>query len=205
MDLISRLRSIDDRLSTLETVSRLRSAAISEGVTEFVDEGQLVIDDGGSFVISDGGAISGGSWELGVNDDGTSYANLGDVLLYTHDAAPVKEYIDLDSIPAPITSPITKVSQPLPEGASFAVVVGTLNVMADDKIRSVVRVRSADTDISMVVLEGNTQSIPLLMRFDGIIEFEIHVTESFEVDSSFEVIYQWEVPSDGETEPVPTE
>ena len=205
MDLFSRLRSIDDRLSTLETVSRLRSAAVSEGVTEFVEEGQLAIDDGGSFVISDGGAISGGSWELGVNDDGTTYANLGDVLLYTHDAAPVKEYIDLDSIPVTIDSPITKVSQPLPEGASYAVVVGTLNVMADDTIRSVVRVRSADTNISMVVLEGSTQSIPLLMRFDDIIEFEIHVTESFEVDSSFEVIYQWEVPSNGETEPVPTE
>lgn len=193
MDLFQRLRLIDDRLYTLETVSRLRSAAISEGVTEFVGEGELVVEDGGSFIINDGGAISGESWELGVNEDGTSYANLGDVLMFTGDSDPVTEYIDLESIPTSLDSPITKVVQPLPDGVLYAVVVGTLTVMADDDIRSVVRVRSTDLDISMVVLEGQTQSIPLLMKFDDTIEFEIHLTQGFDVDSSFEAIYQREV------------
>lgn len=193
MDLFQRLRSIDDRLYTIETVSRLRSAAISEGVTEFVEDGELVVADGGSFIISDGGAISGGSWELGVNDDGSTYANVGDVLVYTGEADPVAEYIDLESIPATLDSPITRVEQPIPEDASYAIVVGTLTIMAEDDIRSVVRVRSEDTDISMVVLEGQTQSIPLIMKFEGVIKFEIHTTQSFDVDLSLEAIYQREV------------
>lgn len=205
MDLKGRLSDIDNRLYTLETVSRLRSASISEGVTEFVGEGQLVIEDGGKLVIDDGGAIHGGSWELGVNDDGTTYANIGDVLLYTHNAAPVTEYITLDSIPTSITEPITKVSQPLPEGALYAVVVGTLNVMADDEIRSVVRVRSNDVNISMVILEGQSQSIPLMMKFEETIEFEIHATKSFEIDSYFEAVYSWEVLPDEPEEPVSTD
>ena len=193
MDLFQRLRSIDDRLYTIETVSRLRSAAISEGVTEFVEDGELVVADGGSFIISDGGAISGGSWELGVNDDGTTYANVGDVLVYTGEADPVAEYIDLESIPATLDSPITRVEQQIPEDASYAIVVGTLTIMAEDDIRSIVRVRSEDTDISMVVLEGQTQSIPLIMKFEGGIKFEIHTTQSFDVDLSLEAIYQREV------------
>ena len=193
MDLFQRLRSIDDRLYTIETVSRLRSAAISEGVTEFVEDGELVIADGGSFIISDGGAISGGSWELGVNDDGSTYANVGDVLVYTGEADPVAEYIDLESIPATLDSPITRVEQPIPGDASYAIVVGTLTIMAEDDIRSVVRVRSEDTDISMVVLEGQTQSIPLIMKFEGAIKFEIHTTQSFDVDLSLETIYQRKV------------
>lgn len=205
MDLKGRLSDIDNRLYTLETVSRLRSASISEGTTEFVGEGQLVIEDGGKLVIDDGGAIHGGSWELGVNDDGTTYANIGDVLLYTHNAAPVTEYITLDSIPTSITEPITKVSQPLPEGALYAVVVGTLNVMADDEIRSVVRVRSNDVNISMVILEGQSQSIPLMMKFEETIEFEIHATKSFEIDSYFEAVYSWEVLPDEPEEPVSTD
>lgn len=193
MDLFQRLRSIDDRLYTIETVSRLRSAAISEGVTEFVEDGELVVADGGSFIISDGGAISGGSWELGVNDDGSTYANVGDVLVYTGEADPVAEYIDLESIPATLDSPITRVEQQIPEDASYAIVVGTLTIMAEDDIRSIVRVRSEDTDISMVVLEGQTQSIPLIMKFEGVIKFEIHTTQSFDVDLSLEAIYQREV------------
>ena len=193
MDLFQRLRSIDDRLYTLETVSRLRSASISEGITEFVEDGELVIADGGSFIISDGGAISGGSWELGANDDGSTYANVGDVLLYNSEAAPVTEYIDLESIPATLDSPITKIDQMVPEGVMYAIVIGTLTVMADDDIRSIVRVRSEDVDISMVVLEGQTQSIPLIMKFDDVIKFEIHTTQSFDVDLSLEAIYQREV------------
>ena len=193
MDLFQRLRSIDDRLYTIETVSRLRSAAISEGVTEFVEDGELVVADGGSFIISDGGAISGGSWELGVNDDGSTYANVGDVLVYTGEADPVAEYIDLESIPATLDSPITRVEQQIPEDASYAIVVGTLTIMAEDDIRSIVRVRSEDTDISMVVLEGQTQSIPLIMKFEGVIKFEIHTPQSFDVDLSLEAIYQREV------------
>lgn len=193
MDLFQRLRSIDDRLYTIETVSRLRSASISEGVTEFVEDGELVIADGGSFIISDGGAISGGSWELGANDDGSTYATVGDVLLYNSEADPVTEYIDLESIPATLDSPITRVEQPIPEDASYAIVVGTLTIMAEDDIRSVVRVRSEDTDISMVVLEGQTQSIPLIMKFEGAIKFEIHTTQSFDVDLSLETIYQRKV------------
>lgn len=193
MDLFQRLRSIDDRLYTLETVSRLRSASISEGVTEFVEDGELVVADGGSFIISDGGAISGGSWELGVNDDGSTYANVGDVLVYTGEADPVAEYIDLESIPATLDSPITRVEQQIPEDASYAIVVGTLTIMAEDDIRSIVRVRSEDTDISMVVLEGQTQSIPLIMKFEGVIKFEIHTPQSFDVDLSLEAIYQRKV------------
>ena len=193
MDLFQRLRSIDDRLYTIETVSRLRSAAISEGVTEFVEDGELVVADGGSFIISDGCAISGGSWELGVNDDGSTYANVGDVLVYTGEADPVAEYIDLESIPATLDSPITRVEQQIPEDASYAIVVGTLTIMAEDDIRSIVRVRSEDTDISMVVLEGQTQSIPLIMKFEGAIKFEIHTTQSFDVDLSLETIYQRKV------------
>ena len=193
MDLFQRLRSIDDRLYTIETVSRLRSAAISEGVTEFVEDGELVIADGGSFIISDGGAISGGSWELGVNDDGSTYANVGDVLVYTGEADPVAEYIDLESIPATLDSPITRVEQQIPKDAAYAIVVGTLTIMAEDDIRSIVRVRSEDTDISMVVLEGQTQSIPLIMRFEGAIKFEIHTTQSFDVDLALEAIYQRKV------------
>lgn len=193
MDLFQRLRSIDDRLYTIETVSRLRSAAISEGVTEFVEDGELVVADGGSFIISDGGAISGGSWELGVNDDGSTYANVGDVLVYTGEADPVAEYIDLESIPATLDTPITRVEQQIPEDASYAIVVGTLTIMAEDDIRSIVRVRSEDTDISMVVLEGQTQSIPLIMKFEGVIKFEIHTAQSFDVDLSLEAIYQRKV------------
>lgn len=193
MDLFQRLRSIDDRLYTIETVSRLRSAAISEGVTEFVEDGELVVADGGSFIISDGGAISGGSWELGVNDDGSTYANVGDVLVYTGEADPVAEYIDLESIPATLDTPNTRVEQQIPEDASYAIVVGTLTIMAEDDIRSIVRVRSEDTDISMVVLEGQTQSIPLIMKFEGVIKFEIHTTQSFDVDLSLEAIFQREV------------
>lgn len=193
MDLLQRLRSIEDRLYTLETVSRLRSAAISEGVTEFVEDGALIVADGGSFVISDGGAISGGSWELGVNDDGSTYANVGDVLVYDSEADPVTEYIDLESIPSTLDSPIVRVEQPVPEGVLYAIVVGTLTVMADDDIRSIVRVRSDDLDISMVVLEGQTQSVPLVMKFDDTIKFEIQVTESFDVDLALEAIYQREV------------
>lgn len=193
MDLFQRLRSIDDRLYTIETVSRLRSAAISEGVTEFVEDGELVIADGGSFIISDGGAISGGSWELGANDDGSTYANVGDVLVYNSEADPVTEYIDLESIPASLDSPITRVEQMIPEDVKYAIVIGTLTVMADDDIRSIVRVRSEDVDISMVVLEGQTQSIPLIMKFEDTIKFEIQHTESFDVDLSLEAIYQREV------------
>ena len=193
MDLFQRLRSIDDRLYTIETVSRLRSAAISEGITEFVEDGALVVADGGSFVISDGGAISGGSWELGANEDGSTYANVGDVLLYTNEADPVTEYIDLESIPATLDSPITRVDQMIPEGVMYAIVVGTLTVMAEDDIRSIVRVRSEDVDISMVVLEGQTQSIPLIMKFEDTIKFEIHLTQSFDVDLALEAIYQKEV------------
>lgn len=205
MDLRRRLVDIDSRLYTLETVSRLRSASISEGVTEFRGEGQLVIEDGGSLVIADGGAIHGASWELGTNDDGTTYANIGDVLLYTHDADPVTEYITLDSVPTSITEPITKIVQPLPEGARYAVVIGTLNVMADEEIRSVVRVRSDDVDISMVILEGESQSIPLMMKFEETIEFEIHATKSFDIDSYFEAVYSWEVVPDEPEEPVVTD
>lgn len=193
MDLFQRLRSIDDRLYTIETVSRLRSASISEGVTEFVEDGELVIADGGSFIISDGGAISGGSWELGANDDGSTYANVGDVLVYNSEADPVTEYIDLESIPASLDSPITRVEQMMPEDVKYAIVIGTLTVMADDDIRSIVRVRSEDVDISMVVLEGQTQSIPLIMKFEDTIKFEIQHTESFDVDLSLEAIYQREV------------
>lgn len=204
MDLFTRLRSIDDRLSTLETASRLRSASISEGVTEFVGEGRLLIEDGGTFAIEDGGAISGASWELGVNSDGTTYASIGDVLLHTHEAAPVTEYITLDSIPTPLMEPITKVSQVIPEGVKYAVVVGSVNVMSDDDIRTIVRVRSQDTDISMVVLEGQTQSIPVMMKFEETVGFEIHATKAFDIDSHFEVIYSWEVVPDESEEPVPT-
>lgn len=193
MDLFQRLRSIDDRLYTIETVSRLRSASISEGITEFVEEGSLAVADGGSFVISDGGAISGGSWELGANEDGSTYANVGDVLVYNSEADPVTEYIDLESIPATLDSPITRVDQMVPEGAMYAIVIGTLTVMAEDDIRSIVRVRSEDVDISMVVLEGQTQSIPLIMKFEDTIKFEIQLTESFDVDLSLEAIYQREV------------
>lgn len=193
MDMFSRLREIEDRLYTLETVSRLRSAAISEGITEFTGEAELSIDSGGSFIIDRGGAISGGSWELGSNGDGTTYANLGDVLMHTHEADPVAEYITLESIPTMLSSPITKVSVPIPEEALYAVVIGTINVISDEEIRSVLRVRSRDIDISLVVLEGQTQSIPLMMKFDDTIEFEIHSTKSLEVDSYFEAIYQWEV------------
>lgn len=205
MDLSGRLREIERRLYAIETVSRLRSASISEGVTEFTGTGRLSIGSGGEFVISDGGAINGGSWELGVNPDGTSYANVGDMLLHSHDAAPVTEYISLDSVPVDISQPITKVAQPIPEGAASAVVVGALTVMADEEIRSIVRVRSADIDISMVVLEGQTQSIPLLMEFNDTIEFELHVTDSYEVDASFEAIYNWEVPDESKEESVSTE
>lgn len=193
MDMFSRLREIESRLYTLETVSRLRSAAISEGVTEFVGEGELSIDSGGSFIIDPGGAISGGSWELGVNVDGTTYANVGDVLMHTHEAPPITEYITLESVPTVLRSPITKVTVPVPDGASYAVVIGTINVMADDEIRSVLRVKSHDIDISMVILEGHTQCVPLIMKFNDTIEFEIHATKSFEVDSYFEAIYHWEV------------
>lgn len=193
MDLLQRLRSIEDRLYALETVSRLRSAAISEGITEFVEDGELVVADGGSFVISDGGAISGGSWELGANDDGSTYANVGDVLVYDSEADPVTEYIDLESIPSVLDSPIVRIEQPVPEGVLYAIVVGTLTVMADDDIRSIVRVRSEDLDISMVVLEGQTQSVPLVMKFDDAIKFEIQVTEGFDVDLALEAIYQREV------------
>lgn len=193
MDLLQRLRSIENRLYTLETVSRLRSAAISEGITEFTEDGKLVVADGGSFVIGDGGAISGGSWELGVNDDGSTYANVGDVLVYDSEADPVTEYIDLESIPSTLDSPIVRVEQPVPEGVLYAIVVGTLTVMADDDIRSIVRVRSEDLDISMVVLEGQTQSVPLVMKFDDAIKFEIQVTEGFDVDLALEAIYQREV------------
>lgn len=193
MDLLQRLRSIEERLYALETVSRLRSAAISEGITEFVEDGALVVEDGGSFVISDGGAISGGSWELGVNDDGSTYANVGDVLVYDSEANPVAEYIDLESIPSVLDSPIVRVEQPVPEGVLYAIVVGTLTVMADDDIRSIVRVRSEDVDISMVVLEGQTQSVPLVMKFDDTIKFEIQVSKSYDVDLALEAIYQREV------------
>ena len=190
MDLLQRLRSIEDRLYALETVSRLRSAAISEGITEFVEDGELVVADGGSFVISDGGAISGGSWELGANDDGSTYANVGDVLVYDSEADPVTEYIDLESIPSVLDSPIVRIEQPVPDGVLYAIVVGTLTVMADDDIRSIVRVRSEDVDISMVVLEGQTQSIPLVMKFDDTIKFEIHGTDGYDVDLALEAIYQ---------------
>lgn len=193
MDLLQRLRSIEDRLYALETVSRLRSAAISEGITEFVEDGELVVADGGSFVISDGGAISGGSWELGANDDGSTYANVGDVLVYGSEADPVTEYIDLESIPSVLDSPIVRIEQPVPDGVLYAIVVGTLTVMADDDIRSIVRVRSEDVDISMVVLEGQTQSVPLVMKFDDTIKFEIHVTDGYDVDLALEAIYQREV------------
>ena len=190
MDLLQRLRSIEDRLYALETVSRLRSAAISEGITEFVEDGELVVADGGPFVISDGGAISGGSWELGANDDGSTYANVGDVLVYDSEADPVTEYIDLESIPSVLDSPIVRIEQPVPDGVLYAIVVGTLTVMADDDIRSIVRVRSEDVDISMVVLEGQTQSIPLVMKFDDTIKFEIHGTDGYDVDLALEAIYQ---------------
>lgn len=190
MDLLQRLRSIENRLYSLETVSRLRSAAISEGITEFVEDGELVVADGGSFIISDGGAISGGSWELGVNDDGSSYANVGDVLVYGGESTPVAEYIDLESIPSTRDSPIVRVEQPVPVDALYAIVIGTLTVMADDDIRSIVRVRSEDVDISMVVLEGQTQSVPIVMKFDDTIKFEIHVTEGYDVDLALEAIYQ---------------
>lgn len=193
MDLLQRLRLIEDRLYALETVSRLRSAAISEGITEFVEDGELVVADGGSFVISDGGAISGGSWELGANDDGSTYANVGDVLVYDSEADPVTEYIDLESIPSVLDSPIVRIEQPVPDGVLYAIVVGTLTVMADDGIRSIVRVRSEDVDISMVVLEGQTQSVPLVMKFDDTIKFEIHVTDGYDVDLALEAIYQREV------------
>lgn len=193
MDLLQRLRSIEDRLYALETVARLRSAAISEGITEFVEDGELVVADGGSFIISDGGAISGGSWELGVNDDGSTYANVGDVLVYDSEADPVTEYIDLESIPSALDSPIVRIEQPVPDGVLYAIVVGTLTVMADDDIRSIVRVRSEDVDISMVVLEGQTQSVPLIMKFDDTVKFEIQVTESYDVDLALEAIYQREV------------
>ena len=193
MDLLQRLRSIEDRLYALETVSRLRSAAISEGITEFVEDGELVVADGGSFIISDGGAISGGSWELGVNDDGSTYANVGDVLVYDSEADPVTEYIDLESIPSVLDSPIVRIEQPVPDGVLYAIVVGTLTVMADDDIRSIVRVRSEDVDISMVVLEGQTQSVPLVMKFDDTIKFEIHATDGYDVDLALEAIYQREV------------
>lgn len=205
MDLKSRLLEIERRLSTIETVSRLRSASISEGVTEFVGEGTLTVEEGGSFKIADGGAISGASWEMGVNPDGTTYANVGDVLLRTHDADPVTEYITLGSIPAPITDPVTRIRQEIPEGAQYAVVVGSVNVMADDELRTVVRVRSEDTDISMVVLEGQTQSIPVIMKFEGEIAFEIHATKAYDIDSHFEVVYSWEVVPDESEEQFPAE
>lgn len=203
MDLKTRLREMESRLYTLETVSRLRSASISEGTTEFVGEGSLTVEEGGTFQIADGGAIRGSSWEMGVNSDGTTYASVGDVLLYTHVAEPVSEYITLDSIPTPLTEPVTKVVQEVPEGAQYAVVVGSVNVMSDDGINTVVRVRSHDTDVSMVVLEGQTQSIPVMMKFTETIEFEIHATKAFDIDSHFEVIYSWEVVPDESEEPVP--
>lgn len=193
MDLRDRLSSIDSRLYTIETVSRLRSASISEGVTEFSDEGRLTIDSGGSFLIDNGGAIGGGSWELGANGDGTTYANIGDLLLYTHEAEPVTQYITVDALPVDISDPIVKVSQDVPEGAVYSVVVGSLTLMADTTTRAVLRVRSSDLDISMVVLEGQTQTIPLIMKFEETIEFEIHTTSSFEIDAYFEVITQWEM------------
>lgn len=205
MDLKSRLLEIERRLSTIESVSRLRSASISEGVTEFVGEGTLTVEEGGSFKIADGGAISGASWEMGVNSDGTTYANVGDVLLYTHEAESVSEYITLGSIPTPLTEPITKVVQEVPEGAQYAVVVGSVNVMSDDDINTVVRVRSHDTDVSMVVLEGQTQSIPVMMKFTETIEFEIHATKAYDIDSHFEVIYSWEVEPGEPAEPIPTD
>lgn len=197
MDLLSRIKSVENRLYKIETVSRLRSAAISEGITEFAEDGSLVIDDGGSFVISEGGAISGSSWELGVNTDGTTYANVGDVLMYTHDAEPVSRYITKRSVPVLLDEPITKVSVAKPEGSSYAIVVGAVNVMANDDLRSIVRVRSDNLDLSMVVLEGRTQSIPIMMKFDGNIEFEVHTTKCYSVDASFEAIYQWEVDPSG--------
>lgn len=197
MDLRSRLALIDRRLYTLETVSRLRSAAISEGTTEFSGEGQLSIEDGGSFIIDNGGAMGGGSWEIGTNEDGTTYANVGDVLLYTHEAEPVSRYTTIESLPVPVIEPITKVVQETPEGSLYSVVVGTLTVMAETDTRVILRVRSKDLDISLVVLEGQTQSVPLMMKFEGTIEFEIHATNSYDIDSHFEVITQWEV-EDGE-------
>lgn len=197
MDLRSRLSLIDKRLYTLETVSRLRSASISEGTTEFSGEGQLTVEDGGSFIIDSGGAMGGGSWEVGTNIDGTTYANVGDVLLYTHEAEPVTRYTTIDSLPVPITDPITKIVKKVPEGSKYSIVIGTLTVMAETDTRVVLRVRSEELDISMVVLEGQTQSVPLMMKFEDKIEFEIHATNSFDIDSHFEVITQWEVEEDG--------
>lgn len=207
MDLRRRLSLIDERLRTLETVSRLRSASISEGVTEFSGDGKLSVDHGGSFIIDNGAAMGGGSWEIGVNEDGTTFANIGDLLLYTHEAEPVSQYITSEIVAVPITEAITKVSQDVPEGAEYTIVVGSINVMAETETRSVVRVRSEGIDISMVVLEGQTQTIPLIMKFDSTIEFEIHVSSSFSVDTQFEAITQWEVDQDAEkpVDPSPTE
>lgn len=198
MDLRSRLSLINKRLYTLETVSRLRSAAISEGITEFREEGELSIDHGGSFLIGDGGGIGGGSWELGSNNDGTTYANIGDLLLYTHEAEPVSVYTTAESVPAPITGPITKVVRPVPEGALYSIVMGSITVMAQTDTRVVLRVIAPDVDISMVILEGQTQSIPLIMKFTDTIEFEIHVTNSYETDAHFEAITQWEVDDESQ-------
>lgn len=193
MDLRGRIREIERRLSTIETVSRLRSASISEGVTEFTEDGSLTVEDGGAFIIDDGGAIGGGSWEIGANPDGTTYANIGDALLYTHSGDPVTEYITTGSVPTVIASPITHVTYPLPAGATSAIVMGSVTVMSMDNLKTILRIRSDSLDISLVVPEGETISVPVMMNFTGNIDYEIHVTECFDVDVSFESIYNWTV------------
>lgn len=191
MDLSSRLRSIENRLYTLETVSRLRSAAISEGTTEFVGDAQLVIEDGGSFTISPGGSIAGPSWSIGTNEDGTTYAHIGDALVRVHDSPPVDRYITSDFLEVSLDDPISRVEIALPAGVEYAVVVGSVTLMSSDDINAILRARSHDVDESMVVLAGHTQMIPLMMKFEDTIDFEIHSTECFSATASFEVISNW--------------
>lgn len=164
MDLRQRILDIEKRLHTLETASRLRSASISEGITEITEEGVVSIDGGGTVIIDNGGKLEGKSWSIGVDEDGGSFAELGDVLIMDQDSPVATKSLEITPLQA---SPNLSVDVQRSSTTTETILLGTINILALPNINCVVRVDTPSSNLSFVVPPGQSVTIPIMEKYTG--------------------------------------
>lgn len=178
MGLRDRINSLENRVHVLETAARLRSASISEGITTFEDEGKMVIEDGGSLTIANGGKIGSGSWSIGVNENGTTYADLGDVLISRAGGQSASRSVQID---APMLSDTGETIIPMPTGWTDAVLYGTVNVISKPEINCLVRITAGTSSTSLVLPAGSSATIPIMEQIIEDITLKIYTVNAMSV------------------------
>lgn len=185
MDLNTRLNELGRRIHDLETSSRVRSASISEGTTIFSRDGKLVLTDGGSLILDPGGSIAGKHWKIGTHSDGTTYADLGDVLLSSVKSSGVDKYIDME--PVSLDSSMS-IKIPVPSGWDSATLIGTVNVVGLPNIKSMIKIVTPARTYSLVLNEGSSISIPIMENFISNVELVMSSTKAYSIIPHFTIV-----------------